>query len=157
MKKWAAGLVAAALVLPRVGMPGVDIGTLEPVEVIRLTTTAAGIRVETDTGRWAEGRNLQEATMLLQEQAERRIFLDTADKILLTGDMEPHWAEIWGLFRPASQVCLAQGTMDLAEAGAYLETHRTALTLGQAQDGAEVEQILQMEEGRGWLAPQGAK
>lgn len=149
----AALAVAAVWLIPRLSHPAVDIGKLEPVEAVHLIRTEAGIRLETDTGRSGEGRTLAEAEANLREGTAAEVFLETADKLLISGDMSPYWPEIYEQFRLNSQVCFAGEPIELTEAAAYLDTHPAGQTLAQIRGGLENWSILTIQEGRGRLVP----
>lgn len=149
----AALAVAVVWLMPRLAHPAVDIGKLEPVEAVLLTETENGIRLETDTGASGEGKTLAEAVEALREGASGEVFLETADKLLICGDVSAYWQEIYGLFRPACQVCLADEEINLEEATAYLDVHPADQTLARIRGGLENWSILTMQEGRGQLVP----
>ena len=140
---------AAAWLMSRLPHPAVDIGKLEPVEVVLLTATDEGIRLETDTGAWGEGATLKAAVAALKQADSEEVFLDTAEKVLIRGNMTDYWQEIWIQFRPAAQVCLVRDNVDLREAAEYLTMHPTGLTLGKLRAGMGEWQILTITEGRG--------
>ena len=146
---------AAAWLMGRLPHPAVDIGKLEPVEVVLLTATDQGIRMETDTGTWGEGETLEDAVTALKQADSGEVFLDTAEKVLIRGDMTDYWAEIWAHFRPAAQVCLVRDEVDLQEAADYLTMHPTGLTLGKLRVGLGEWKTLTITEGRGRLEDTG--
>lgn len=150
---WIALAIAAAWTLPRLTHPAVNIGKLEPAEAVRISETAGGIRVETDSGSIGEGTTLEEAVEDLRNGAPAEVFLETADKLILSGDLTKYWEEIFRRFRPACQVCLAEGDLDLAEAAKYLDIHPTGQTLGRLRGGLGEMVELRIEEGRGRLVP----
>ena len=146
---------AAAWLMSRLPHPAVDIGKLEPVEVVLLTATDEGIRLETDTGAWGEGKTLKDAVAALKQADSKEVFLDTAEKLLICGDMTDYWQEIWIHFRPAAQVCLVTDNVDLQEAAGYLSMHPTGLTLGKLRVGLGEWKTLTITEGRGRLEDTG--
>lgn len=145
--------IGAVWLAPRLSTPAMDVGKLEPVEAVHLTKTAGALHVETDSGSVGQGKTLAEAVADLQNGASAQVFLGSADKLLVTGDMTEFWPEIFEEFRPACQVCVAEERVDLAQAAAYLDIHPTGLTLTQLRGGKENWQRLVMEEGRGRLVP----
>lgn len=147
----AALVLAAVWGLPRLSHPAVDIGKLEPVEAVRLTAMENGIRVETDTGAKGMGRTLEEAVADLRKGTAGEVFLETADKLLISGDLTEFWNEIFALFRPACQVYLTEDEVDLNEAAEYLDTHPSGQTLGRLRGGLGELPVLKMQEGRGQL------
>ena len=149
-----AAAIAAIWGLPRLSHPAVDIGKLEPVEAVRLTANGGTIAIETDTGAYGSGGTLEEAVMDLRQGAETEVFLETANKLLITGNMDRYWEEIRRLLRPSCRVCLTDGTLDLKEAAEYLAVHPPELTLNRLRAGETNWEYLIMEEGRGWLVPQ---
>ena len=148
-------LGAAAWLMNRLPHPAVDIGKLEPVEVVLLSATDRGIRLDTDTGAWGEGATLNAAVADLKQADSGEVFLDTAENVLIRGDMAAYWQEIWAHFRPAAQVCRMEGEMDLQEAADYLTMHPTGLTLGKLRAGLGEWKTLTITEGRGRLEDTG--
>lgn len=147
-------VVAALWVLSRLPHPATDIGKLEPVSIVQLTRTDSGIRVDTDSGAWGEGMTLANAVEQLKRASSKAVFLETADKVLISGNIRDYWEEIYGLFRPACQICWVIGSPDLKEAGQYLSIHPTDQTLGQLRGGLGKREILILSEGRGILVPE---
>lgn len=125
MKKWIP-LLLLAIVLARVEHTGTDISDLEPVELVRVTTGDA-VLIQTDTGASGEGATLGEAVRDLHAAAPGAVFLDTAQYLLL--DDEAHLPALYHILRPACEVMLWQGDMDLTEAAGYLSTHSLKTTL----------------------------
>ena len=148
---WAAAVAAAVWGLPRLSHPAVDIGKLEPVEAVLLTAEGNEIIMETDTGAKGVGNTLEEAVADLREKSDAEVYLDTANKLLLKGNMERYWPEIVDRFRPSCRVCTVEGQVDLEMAAKYLSVHKPELTLNQWRSGERQLQKLIMEEGRGWL------
>lgn len=155
-KKTGAALLAAAALwaLSRLPHPATDIGKLDPVSAVLLTRTETGIRVDTEGGAWGEGVTLADAVEQLKRASSKEVFLETADKILISGNMSGYWEEIYVLFRPACQVCRVIGKPDLKEAAAYLTLHPTNQTLGMLRGGLGKREILILSEGRGILVPE---
>lgn len=146
-------VVAALWGIPRLSHPATDIGRLEPVKAVRLTVQQGIVRLETDTGAFGTGITLEEAVENLRKAETDEVFLDTADYLLVSGNLSEHWQVVFALFRPTCQVCAAEGEMDLAEAAEYLDMHSPEQTLGQIRGGIQNWKILRMEEGRGQLEP----
>lgn len=145
--------ILAAGILPRLPHPAVDVGKLEPVALVQITAEDTGIRVETDTGAWGDGASLSEAVEDLRQGADGIVFLDTADYLLLSGDVESYMPQIYGVIRPACKVCYVSGQPDLEEAARYLAIHPPEKTLGDLRAGKSDLQTLTLEGGRGGLAP----
>lgn len=130
MKRYltAAGAVLMMMVLLRLPGQAMDTSELEPVETVLVCRNAQTVRIETDTGAWGEGTELRSAAQDLKRRTAGRIFLDTADYLLLD---ETSWdpRALRALFRPGCQVCIAQNVDDLQEAGRYLRIHHPDATL----------------------------
>ncbi len=154
MKKWLIGILAlAAIILPKLGSPATDIGKLEPVSVVHIVGGETGIELYTDTGAQGRGHDLLTAVADLKESAPKEIFLDTADYVLLWGDLTEEQKSIQNLFRPACGVCRAAPGINLPEAAAYLKQHPPQRTLGELRTGQQENQRVVIEEGRGMYCP----
>ena len=151
---WLIGIAAAVWGLPRLSHPAVDVGKLEPVEAVLLTFGGSGVEVETDTGAKGHGPSLQDAVEDLRRGAETQVFLDTAGKLLISGEAGENWNEIYTLFRPSCLVCKAEGDVDLKTAAAYLAVHKPEMNLNRLRTGASSWQVFRIEEGRGCLEPE---
>lgn len=148
---WLMLLAAAVWGLPRLSHPATDIGRLQPVEAVLLTLDDAGIRIETDGGYRGVGATLEEAVKDLYDAAPAAIYLDTANKLLISGEEEPDWTEILSVFRPSCRVCIVNGDVNLKEAADYLAVHEPEITLNRLRAGEKERQILTIREGRGSL------
>lgn len=153
MKKYFWGILAVTAVwfLPRLSHPAVDIGKLNPVETVLLTVEEQGISIKTDTGAEGYGVTLEEAMTTLMAQADTNIYLDTTNKLLILGDPEAYWGEIFELFRPSCRVYGVKGNVNPGEATAYLSVHEKSVTLNRLRAGEKEWYVLTMEEGRGIL------
>lgn len=148
MKRWLiflGAMIVTGLVL-RLPHPATDLSDLEPVEVVLVRQTEKGIEVETDTGAIGRGKDLTLAVEDLEEHAMGKVFLDTADYLLLEihdGDYE----RFYSVFRPGCHVCLADGVEDLSQAGVFLQTHKPRNSLIQIRAGERMLEELVEKEG----------
>lgn len=151
MKKWLLLGAAALLLLARTKSGGTDIGQLEPVEAVQILTIEDGVRVLTDTGSEGYGGTLQQALENLHSSSTARIFLDTAQYLLV--DREAYLEELYELLRPACRVCLAKEQVDLELAAEYLRIHDRQTSLLQYRAEAVELPVLYSKEGRSQLVP----
>lgn len=125
---WIWGLLALAVLALRLPGQAWDASELEPAETVLVGRHDRYIRIETDTGAWGEGQDLAAAAEDLNRRTAGRIFLETADYLLLEGSpWDPE--TLRELFRPGCWVCMAEGVEDLEEAGRFLRIHRPDATL----------------------------
>ena len=147
MKLWKIALLAAVILLPKLGTPAVDVGRLEPVQAVLLTGTEHSVELRTDTDAVGEGKTLAEAVAALRSGASREVFLDTADFLLLSGEIPSNEA-LLEAFRPACAVCRTDSDTDPEAAAAYLRQHPPTRTLGELRAGLpEVEKLTITERG----------
>lgn len=153
MRRWLYALLALAAVgtLSRLPHPAVDVGKLEPVAVVLIRAEEGQIILETDTGAIGAGEDLPAAVAELKDGASGEIFLDTADHVLLLGNVSEVIPAIWQEFRPACTVCRVAGEADLEAAAEYLAIHRPEVTLAKLRAGERHLETLRLEEGRGSL------
>ena len=131
MKKWLypAAFIAAAI-LSRLPHPAVDIARLDPVRAIYLYTDGAAMTIETDSGDSGSGPNLEAAYADLRNNADREIFLDTAEFLILDPDVsitEPFYE----LLRPTTQVVFSNEKPNLETISDYLTIHPPEITLAK--------------------------
>ena len=124
MKKWlypAAVLIAAAI-LSRLPHPAVDIARLDPVRSVYLYMDGAELTIETDSGDSGSGPDLEGAYAALRANADREIFLDTADYLILDPDI-PITEAFYAVLRPTTQVVYSNKKPNLKTISDYLTIH----------------------------------
>ena len=103
MKKWLYMLLLAlaAFLLPG---KGTDVGELIPVELVRLTAGDGVFVAAADTGDFGTGATLEEAMADLTSSAPGKVFLETADYLLLAAQTRESWEKLEAWFRPGTLV-----------------------------------------------------
>lgn len=134
MKRWIVYAVAAAALLALRPKEMKDVSGLIPIELLYINKEAGWIRVETDTGNFGVGRDLEAALKDLENTAPGKIFLETADYLIVTGDTAYLLPKLVTVLRPAAEVCL--GIEADAQAVEYLKAHRSQVTLNGIRGGA---------------------
>lgn len=127
--------VLALSVLSGRATPATDIGELEPVSTVQIIVTHSGVRIRTDTGADGVGRDLPAAVEDLHNDAGARVFLETADYLLLTNVPEELTPRLLDYFRPSCRICTIRGTPDLTFAAQYLTIHQPPKTLNDLRVG----------------------
>lgn len=151
---WIGAVLAVLWLGPRLSHPAVDIGKLEPVELVLLTVSEDGVRLETDTGCYGVGRTPRQAAKALREGAPGEVYLDTTDKLLILGEVEEWmWRELYEIFRPSCRVYRVEQVPDIQVAASYLSAHKGGMTLNEHRGGLEKWDTLMQSEGRGQLVP----
>ena len=150
MKRWAYMLLTVLAVSAFGGRTGagVDVAKLHPVELVSVICTEQRVRIQTDTGDWGEGVNLQAAIQDLHRTASAEVFLETAEYLLIDEDGEALLPELMDYLRPSCGVCILQGDPELEDVAAYLKIHRPTTTLIQYRGGMKKLQTLKVAKGR---------
>lgn len=133
MNKWLWILLVLGAMLWNPAEPK-DVGKLIPVELVQLSREGDGVAVRTDTGNTGWGENLEEAMQDLKQKATGEIFLETAEYVLLTKDMEASIPALPGFFRPGTQVYESTFLEDLEGAAAYLGQNKRESPLFRCQE-----------------------
>ena len=119
-----------------------DVAQLVPVQA--LVISQSGENVVLDGGECRGiGTDWDSAWEDLQNSADGRVFLQTADHVILCGDAIGLLRQVSesGAFRPAASVCVCpDGVPSAQEVAKYLEAHSGGVTLQQVQ-------ALQLREG----------
>lgn len=153
MKRWL--WCAGALLLTAVlgGMPfiGTDIAKLQPVEVLRVQKEGDLVLVELDTGDSGKGATLEMALQDLKESTPGKVFLETADYLLINPEAEALLESLAEHLRPACGVCLENGEVKLEETAEFLGAHEPGLTLQEYRAGNHSLQKLVVREERMYL------
>ena len=134
MKRWMVYAVAAAVLLSLRPKEMKDVSGLIPVELLYIKKEAGWIRAETDTGNFGVGRDLEAALKDLENTAPGKIFLETADYLIVTADTVYLLPKLTTALRPAAGVCL--GIEADARAVEYLKAHKSQVTLNEIRAGA---------------------
>ena len=131
MKKWLYPMAfLAAAILSRLPHPAVDIARLDPVRAIYLYMDGATMTIETDTGTTGTGADLESAYAALRNNADREIFLDTAEFLILDTHV-PITEVFYELLRPTTRVVFSDEKPNLETVSDYLTIHPPDLTLAK--------------------------
>lgn len=155
MKRWLWYLVALLLVAAMGWMPftGTDVAKLQPVEVIRVGVAEDLVRVETDTGDSGSGTDLEEAFSDLKESIPGKVFLETADYLLISRQAQSLLEPLTAYLRPACGICLEEGAAELEAVAKFLGAHEPGMTLQEYRAGKRELPELHTREGRMYLVP----
>lgn len=153
MKRWIWCAAALVLVAALGGMPfmGTDIAQLQPVELLRVQRVGDLISVELDTGDAGKGTTLESALQDLKNNTPGKVFLETADYLLINAEAEALLESLAQYLRPACGVCLEAGEANLETAAKFLGTHEPGLTLQEYRAGDHALQKLVVREERMYL------
>lgn len=125
-----------------------DVAELKPVELICISRVEGQVRIETDTGDWGVGPTVETALEHLKATTAGDVFLETADHLLVRGGEEDLIEELAPHLRPACSLCKLEGTVSLEEAAAYLNAHKSEVSLQDRRSGDRRIPVLQVTEGR---------
>lgn len=151
MKKWLLLLLFCGLLLWK-PFTATDVARLKPVEVIRVSTFAGGVLVETDTGNSGVGKNIAGAIADLKHTTDGDVFLDTVDRLLVSPTAVSLLPELGEYLRPGCNVCVEMGRVELDTVGAYLNIHEPGVTLQDHRAGECMLPVLYVVDGRMHLA-----
>ena len=140
MKKWLylIAVFAALVVLSRLPHPAQDIAKLDPVQAVYIYIEDGQLHLETDTGSHGSGSDLPAAFADLRANAEKDVYLDTAEFLILHPDV-PLNEDFFTLLSPSCCVCYTEEIPDLPAAAQYLSTHTPDLRLSHLR--AEIQDI----------------
>lgn len=144
MKRTLWYLLVLAVTLPLSGR-GMDVGRLQPVEVVYLDKQDDVICIETDTGDAGYGKTIEEAFDDLEETAKGVIYLDTASFLLVSETARELTKEISGKLKDDTGICICPEKPDLQEAAVFLNAHPPLSKLRDS--GSETAKLMQ-ENGR---------
>lgn len=146
MKRFILYIMVLAAVL---GLPaeGIDVGQLQPVELVSISKVRSEVVLETDTGDMGRGETVAEAFSDLKATTSGEVFLDTADYLLVKKGAEELVPELSAFLRKAVRLCWQEGETDLEAAAVYLRTHTPAATLKTFAKTGMME-VLRVNKGR---------
>ncbi len=149
MKRWSLLLIftIAAGILPRIHRAGTDVAALEPVELMYLTSQNGIYYLYTDTGQQGRGNTLANAVSDLKAVSGKKLFLNTAEHLLVSPSALEAVDRISTYLRPDCSLTLAEGEPDTEQAAPFLDTHKPEFTLNDYRAGDRDIPVLQCQEG----------
>ena len=128
---WAA--VAAAALSGLNPFQSHDVAQLLPVQALTVDMENGQVRLDSGAAK-GSGKDLDAALADLQQAAEGRVFLQTAEYVVLSPRALRLLPEVvqWQALRPATAICAAESALPDAESAAkYLQAHDPGVTLQQ--------------------------
>ena len=113
-------LIALTVVAP---VNRVDVGHLQPVEVIAISQDGNKIILRTDTGDMGRGDNVEQALTDMKETSAHIIYLDTAEYLLIEKTVKQKAEPIRKYLKGSVKVCLTENITNYQGIGVYLESH----------------------------------
>ena len=144
MKRWL-WILLAVLTVHLLGTQGTNLEDLEPVQLLQAEQREGKILLKTDTGSEGQGSTLDQALEDLKQSASGRIFLETAEQVLIVEGAESLLPGLSRVLRPGVRVIRGKKPMEPAQAAAYLRVHKTKTTLADVRAGAKNLPLLQEE------------
>lgn len=114
--------------------PKTDLGKLQPVKLVQVTSCAGLVHLRTDTGLFGEGADFELALEDLYRTCPGMPYLETADYLLITPATAKYLPQLKALLRPGTEVARMACMVDGQTAAAYLDAHSPGLTLLRAED-----------------------
>ena len=151
MKRWCLYLGALLLVGAISPFAGTDVGQLQPVQLVMVTVGQGAVEITTDTGDLGRGATVQEAFSDMQQTSPKKIFVETAEYLLINRAAEAMLPDITNILRPSCAVCLAEEKLDLLAAAEFLNNHLPELTLQDYRTGERDLPVLVLKEERMYL------
>ena len=137
-------LLMALLLLPG----GTDAAKLAPAQLVCLQTVDGEITVRTDLGNMGRGTDLEEAFADLENTTAGKVFLDTADYLLVDEGSMKYLPEAAEWLKGNCFVFRAGEVQDLESAAVYLDAHPVGVKLKECRTGNEDLPIVTETDGR---------
>jgi len=114
------GMIALVFAAP---VEHLNVGELIPVQVVAISQENGWTVIETDTGDKGIGANAQKALKNLKDTASGKIYLDTAEYLLLGRDTANAAEDLRGELKPSVKLCETAKPLDLEETAKFLNNH----------------------------------
>jgi len=137
-------LLAAALLAPT---DDVKLGKMKPVETVSIRTQEGRVLIETDREDMGSGETFKEALKDLEKTTPGRIYLDTAQYLLIGEEAEGMVPELEAMLKDGTRLCKREGEVDMKTVGEYLRQHTPEMKLKNWKQGDRLE-VLTAENGR---------
>lgn len=151
MKRWIAILGLFAVSLGLSPSTGTDAAKLQPVQAVYLYMEEGKLTILTDTGDQGAGADLEKALSDLKITTPGKIFLETAEYLLVSEETKIYIEELYEELRPACGLCLVEGQPEMESAVKYLSAHRPESSLKDYRAGQKRLPKIRVEEGRMYL------
>lgn len=126
---WLVAVITTVAITGLLPFAGTDIAKLHPVEVLIVSRSEGGLLLQTDSGMYGIGENVEDALQKLRLQSAGNVFLDTANYLLVATECEEEIRSLWDYVRPACQVYHFKGEGRYEDIGKYLESHPSQITV----------------------------
>lgn len=148
MKKWLiyAGVLLVVALLGMGGRSGGDVSDLQPIQLLIADYRNGKVTLTTDTGYQGTGKDVQSALEDMKRSTPGKIFVDTADYLLVRKNAHSLITQFYETLRPSCAVCSLSGTADPADAAEFLQYHVPRLTMGKYEAGEkELPRLIALE------------
>lgn len=108
---------------------GKDVVAMEPVQTVRIFTDGKEIHLQTDTHAKGSGKTLDAVLRSMHETSPSYVFLDTADFLIIDPELVALLPAMEELLRPSCRICLERGEPDMEKVGAFLNIHKSKITM----------------------------
>jgi len=119
-------ILALALLIP---VERLDVADLEPVQAVWAYRYKGNVVLQTDTQDQGRGATLQEALADLENNCLKIVYLDTAQFLLVSEEMQTQIPELKQYLKDSVKVCLWDGNGSVADAAQYLSAHNIGCKL----------------------------
>lgn len=136
-------IILVALSIPSERM---DVGKLKPVGLLCVYEESGKVIIMTDTDDYGIGENVDETIENLEGTTAGKIYLDTADYLLVKEGGEHLIGEMGPYLDPSVKLCRFLGKIEPKQAHEYLQTHEPEITIYKWKTG---ENLTTIEETNG--------
>lgn len=119
-------ILAAVLYAP---VRGTDVGKLRPVQAISLYKEKGQCIIETDTEDRGVGKTGMEALDNLKQTTPAKIYLDTADFLLLGERVEEELEQLREKLKASVKLCKMEENINPRQAAEFLKVHKNLPSL----------------------------
>lgn len=108
-----------------------DVGELEPIQAVWLSSENGAVTLETDTEDKGTGKTVAEALEKMKRSSPGIVYLDTAQFLLVSKNAVALIPEIQLYLKDAVKICLWEGETSVADAAAYMRAHKIGVRLSR--------------------------
>lgn len=119
-------LLIAVVLIP---VERLDVGKLEPVQAVWAYRQNENIVLETDTEDKGSGQTVEEALEDLEAHCLGIIYLDTAQFLLVSEDMQEQIPELGQYLKGSVRLCVWDGKGSVEDAAKYMAAHEIGCKL----------------------------
>ena len=118
-----------------------DIGALEPIQAVWLSSDNTTVKLQTDTEDQGAGQTVAEALEDMKLHSHGIVYLDTAQFLLVSENAVDRIPELKQYLKDSVRICLWTGEGTVSDAAKYMQAHKNGIRLDRWNPGVSLPEL----------------